>query len=408
MAWTDTLRRVTLPDGRKLIGASFRGVPFFVEDVGRTGGRRAILHEFPLRDEPEIGDNGRQSATFPVTGYVIGDDYVDQRDALIEALEGSSGTGDLALPSYVSTLAICSAMSIRETVTDGRMAVFSLEFIKAPGFSPDSVEAPDLQAHVDEQATAAIAATSADLGTEYDVSGQTAFAVESMETDLVAVATQFGASLEDVVTDIQERARVTADVALLVLQASSLVRQTDQVLVALTDMIDGLSETILSVPGAVADALMEAYATPPVTLAQGDTATRILERANHAAMAAALRRVMVIEAARLLPFVEFATFGEAIASRDSVVDGLDEQAHTAGDAAYPAIINLRAAVLRAVPGDVEYARLVTVERPVAIPSLLLSYQLYGSVEQEADIIERNDPQHPGFMRGTFEVLSDGE
>jgi prophage DNA circulation protein len=64
-------------------------------------------------------------------------------------------------------------------------------------------------------------------------------------------------------------------------------------------------------------------------------------------------------------------------------------------------------VRRAVPGDAVLARLVTVERPVAVPSLLLSYQLYGSVEREAELVDRNRTSHPGFMSGTLQALSDG-
>jgi prophage DNA circulation protein len=64
-------------------------------------------------------------------------------------------------------------------------------------------------------------------------------------------------------------------------------------------------------------------------------------------------------------------------------------------------------VLRAVPGAQAFAEILTVTRNVAIPSLLLAYQLYGSVDLESDIIARNGTRHPGFVAGDLKVLSDG-
>ena len=62
-------------------------------------------------------------------------------------------------------------------------------------------------------------------------------------------------------------------------------------------------------------------------------------------------------------------------------------------------------VLRSVPGNNAFASVITVTRRVAIPSLLLTYQLYGDVDQEADVIARNNVRHPGFIAGDLKVLS---
>jgi prophage DNA circulation protein len=97
---------------------------------------------------------------------------------------------------------------------------------------------------------------------------------------------------------------------------------------------------------------------------------------------------------------------DAMAARDSIAELLDEQAAAAGDTAYPALVDLRSEVLRAVPGASQFARIVTVSRSVPIPSLLLAYQLYGSVDLESDIIARNAIRHPGFVAGDLKVLSD--
>jgi prophage DNA circulation protein len=105
--------------------------------------------------------------------------------------------------------------------------------------------------------------------------------------------------------------------------------------------------------------------------------------------------------------VEYTTHEDATAARDSVADLLDEQMLEAGDTAYPALVELRASVVQAVPGDAELARIETIERPVTVSSILLAYRLYGSTELELDLVARNNPRHPGFMSGTLQVLSHG-
>ena len=129
------------------------------------------------------------------------------------------------------------------------------------------------------------------------------------------------------------------------------------------------------------------------------------ERTNQVEMMAGLRRIIAIEAARLAPMVTFESIEAAQAARDAVAALLEEQAAGAGDTAYPALVTLRSDVLRAVPGTATYARVITVTRRVPVPSLLLAYQLYGSVDQESDIVARNGVRHPGFVAGDLKVLS---
>ncbi|KKK49066.1 hypothetical protein LCGC14_3138830, partial [marine sediment metagenome] len=97
---------------------------------------------------------------------------------------------------------------------------------------------------------------------------------------------------------------------------------------------------------------------------------------------------------------------EGRSKADEIADALDAQAATAGDTVYPLLIHLRARVLRAVPGSAVLARLLTIERPTTVPSLLLSYGLYGDVDREGDVVTRNGVQHPAFVGGTLQVLSD--
>ncbi|MFJ5162219.1 DNA circularization N-terminal domain-containing protein [Pantoea sp. NPDC088449] len=76
MSWIDNLR-----------DASLRGVPFKVDEDEATFGRRMQVHEYPNQDKPCAEDIGRATRRFIVQAYLAGDDYFEQRNNLIEAVE---------------------------------------------------------------------------------------------------------------------------------------------------------------------------------------------------------------------------------------------------------------------------------------------------------------------------------
>lgn len=406
MTWREDLRRVSV-GGRRLVGASFRGATFFVDAAERSGGRRAVVHEFPLRDDPFVEDLGRRARAFRVDGYVIGDDYLAQRDTLLSALEDTAGPGELVHPYHGVRRAVCISVAVRETRSDGGMATFAIEFAEAPAQSLAPSEVVDAAEQVSAGADAAVAATEAELAEQYDPSGLPAFALASASTALVRASQDLATRLAPVISATQELAELTGRVALLTAQASSLVRQPAAILGAFREAITGLVDTAVAAPGAVMDALHATYLADLGALVDATTATRARERANQIALFGALRRVLAIEAARLAPVVSYASIDDALAARDLVAAQLEEQAAAAADTAYPALVDLRSQVLRAVPGGTAFARVVAVTRRAPLPSLLLAYQLYGSVELEADIVARNRIRHPGFVVGDLKALSDG-
>lgn len=408
MTWREDQRRVRITingQPRDLIGASFRGVPFFVDASNRSGGRRVVVHEFPLRADPFVEDLGRRARKFPVTGYVIGDDYLAQRDALMVALEDTDGPGQLIHPYYGSKVAICDTVTVGETSTAGGMATFAVDFVEAPAQAPTPTVDIDPAADVGAGATAAVTAAKVELGEKYSALGLPSSALTSAETAVTSAAAAVQAKLGPVVTVTQELAELNGRVTILTAQAAALVRSPADLFDAFYSTLTGLDGTVEATPGAVMDALMDAYDVDLGPDVPTTTATRQRERANQLALIGALRRALAVEAARLAPLVPYASIEDATAARDRVAGLLEEQALGAGDTAYPALVDLRSQVLRAVPGTKVFARVVTVTRRVAIPSLLLTYQLYGAVDREADVLARNNVRHPGFLAGDLKVLS---
>ncbi|GAC1040826.1 DNA circularization N-terminal domain-containing protein [Rhizobium sp. No.120] len=145
-----------------LLPASFRGAPFHVEGGSKAGGRRAVTHEYPKRDDPYTEDMGRRARKFSISAYVIGDDYFIFRDLLSAALD-TEGGGTLIHPTMGIMNVVCEGYSVSESREEGGMARFEILLVEA-GTSPYTPAAADTQSVTSSAADSAgsAAASAAD------------------------------------------------------------------------------------------------------------------------------------------------------------------------------------------------------------------------------------------------------
>ncbi|MDE1905024.1 MAG: DNA circularization N-terminal domain-containing protein [Rhodospirillales bacterium] len=122
--------------------ASFRGVPFYWDAAEGKGGRRIVVHAFPLRDRPFVEDLGRAPRSFRLRAFVVGDDYADQRDALISACEDYAEPGVLVHPTMGEISCHAGLLSWNESKTEGGWCGLDLEFVRA-GARPSPTGAAD-------------------------------------------------------------------------------------------------------------------------------------------------------------------------------------------------------------------------------------------------------------------------
>lgn len=407
MSYIDSLRRVTMPDGRRMVGAAFRGVPFYVAESERGGGaRRVAIHEFPFRDLPWVDDLGRGARTFRIEGYVLGDDCVEQRNRLQDALENRAEPGELVHPYWGTLHAICTGLGIRESANDGRLVSFSIEFVETPAQFVFLTDQSDPETSIALAADASLAATLAELEAGYDTDGAPSFALDSLEGALVAAAAEVDEALAPITGTTAEMARMKQNIQILTARTSSLVTSPADAANAFRNTFGALVETALDAPFAVMGALLDAYSFDAGVRPPSTTSTRRREQANWDALTQALRSVLVIEAARLAPLAEFATYDDAVSARDRITGLIDELSVSAGDATFLALGELRSLLTQHVPGERDLARAIVVRYPAAVPSLVIAHRAHGSVEHEAEIIARNRIRHPGFVAGSIEVLID--
>lgn len=119
MAWFDQLKP-----------ASFRNVAFQVDTIDVTAGDNTVLREYPFQDLPTVFRMGEGVEEFKFAAYVIGDDYISQRDALRQVL---TGEGVLIHPTAGAVrVYVVGKYTIKENPTaEGGMARFDLTFVRA-------------------------------------------------------------------------------------------------------------------------------------------------------------------------------------------------------------------------------------------------------------------------------------
>lgn len=120
MPWLDRYRQ-----------ASFRGVEFEVDShEADIAGRRGQTHQYPGRDEPFDEDLGRALKEFEIEGYIVGDDYMDRRDALEEVCD-RPGAGLLVHPYLGRRRVRCRRFRVIERTSEGRMCTLRLRLVEA-------------------------------------------------------------------------------------------------------------------------------------------------------------------------------------------------------------------------------------------------------------------------------------
>lgn len=124
MSWKAGLRR-----------ASLGGVQFHTRDRSFKTGRSLHVHEYPKRDEPFTEDMGRDTRKWTVDAYVIGDDYMSRRDALIAVCEREG------VQSYTdhwgrSARVRVESCDLKEQSDEGRMCRFSIALVEPGSIGP--------------------------------------------------------------------------------------------------------------------------------------------------------------------------------------------------------------------------------------------------------------------------------
>ena len=385
--------------------ASFRGARFEVDEVEASGGRRVVLHEYPLRDTPYSEDLGRRAREFSVRGYIIQGrtyDYASARADVLKALE-AYGPGELVHPWHGEVNVVVDDYRLRESMERGGLLELDIRFREAGQLANPT-------ASVDTAKGVASAASSARQALKNNF--LSAFAPALDEIDKVVTALNDAASLTMEYLGLPQSL-----IAEGLAYVQSLIATPAAFFDALVGLFGGLlgnengnesGEKALAapVPDASSGIVSGEGAAPLESILGGSVViTTEAERVIRDTVA----QVVVIEAAASTAHTEYATADDALADRDAVVEGLDTIEPAADDAVFPGLAELRRAVVTDLTTrGAELPRVRSVTLPGTVPALVAAYRIHADAGRADEIVSRNRIRHPGRVPGgtPLEVLSE--
>lgn len=405
MAWRDDYRP-----------GAFRGVPFHLKTSSATGGRRTVLNEFPLRDEPFTEDMGRRGRQYQLSMTVIGTDYMSQRDRLIEALE-TAGPGTLMHPFRGELyVAVMGDYSCEESTEQGGLARISATFVEAGAKpQPGSQQA---QGSLGNAAADAVQADAvAEFEEEFSIVGFASFVTDEAIDSLQAASQSIreAGGFSQTVGDFGVKfRRLTSSFQQLVLAPGNLAGETLGVIRSLSN---GTSDPLQALKAQMAlfglgnkakrVSNNNGYQAPArAQVASNQKAIhRLVERAALGeAVRLAVSKPNTVSATNPVAGIGYDSRDQAAQIRDQLLNELDRQQLDASPARYRLLARLSAALVGELNGRA--ASLVPVTRitpPVTVPALLLAQRLYGDARQAEQLVMRNRLSHPGFVPGGVEL-----
>lgn len=385
--------------------ASFRGARFEVDEVEASGGRRVVLHEYPLRDTPYSEDLGRRAREFSVRGYIIQGrtyDYASARADVLKALE-AYGPGELVHPWHGEVNVVVDDYRLRESMERGGLLELDIRFREAGQLANPTASA-------DTAKGVASAASSARQALKN--SFLSAFAPALDEIDKAVTALNDAASLAMEYLGLPQSL-----IAEGLAYVQSLIATPAAFFDALVGLFGGLlgnengtesGEKALAAP--VPDAsfsIASREGTAPLESILGGSAVITTEAGR--VIRHTVAQVVVIEAAASTAHAEYATADDALADRDAVVEGLDTIEPAADDAVFLGLAELRRAVVTDLTTrGAELPRVRSVTLPGTVPALVAAYRIHADAGRADEIVSRNRIRHPGRVPGgtPLEVLSE--
>lgn len=422
---------------------SFRGVPFHVEESQAKLGRRVEVHEYPLQDDPWAEDLGRKAREFTLEVFVVGVNYHQVRDQLINAID-QKGPGTLIHPRLGSMrVQMTENCRWRESTREGGMAEFTLAYVEAGERQFPATQA-DTVTNVQTAVNSGLTALQTDVSKQFSVAGRPQFvfddalngartglgvirsAVSAVNAfkrdDVLGLIDALSLSLPTQLADIWQlsgevintQREVFALLAKDTHTTPAAVTSHSAVTVSTRKNSDALVVPV-SLSDRISDSFAELPAVPVPTPSRQQQADNRQALARLYTVSASLLSVQtVVELSEAIGVESneqspFDSYDHAIAVRDQLMSNLDTIADTASDNLYTAIRDLQAELLRHIDAHGFKLERIRYHHPMAeLPSLVLAHNLYGDATRSADIVRRNRVRHPGFVQaGTDLEVLDG-
>ena len=383
----------------KIQPASFRGVRFGVLDAETTFGRRNVLHEYPLQDEPYSEDLGRKAREFNISAYVIGDDYMSSRDALMDAIENNKEPGTLEHPTLGIKTVIPTACRVIYKSGEGRIEYFSLSFVEA-GEKKYPTSLIDTSVFANLFASESLSAYSGSFSDNFITQGLPDFLssgalknLESLNTLLDNLRNFGGGGLDGDFANSLDSFKSSAPVQ---------VTEPKALGDSIVDMTSRLRTASKSPEQAIElQKRLYTYGDDFKSVPQ-NTTLRQIEANNQEELVGLVKNASVSQMMIASSEAEFASRQDALKVRDEIDKRASERllvlANNFDDKPYLAMLKARNGMIRDInsrAGSLKDIRIIRVKD--SMPALAQAYATYGDAKRDEELIKRNRIRNPVFI-----------
>lgn len=391
--------------------ASYKGMPFQVEEDSEEGGRRKAVHQYPGRDDPFIEDMGEDKRDFSVTAYVASD-AADTDAAGVIAICAQPGAGMLVLPAHGPIKVQCTTFKRKRSKDKHGFIALELAFIRdgAASALPSVrslanlvfVAADAMQAALAVLCTAAIVAR-----------GQADYVVSAAVSAVQDTALLFEDIRTSAPTDTAVSATMRVAIHALHDDAQNLIHRLTGVDPDLGNRIAAISRGLgdgLAAPAARGAFLPLLDMLPPLVVDPAGTMSAQAATGNANAIRAVARLcALTVAAESIARDAGIADRPSGITLRADLTELFD--AEIAGlDMANADVID-GAQALRGSAVDylsrliLDLAPVISAASNLPLPSLLWAWRLYADPSRGAELVARNKVAHPSFMPLEIEALA---
>ena len=388
----------------RLQEGSFRGVPFFIDTSELSGGRRAVSHEFPDRDTPFAEDVGRKARSFPITGHILGDNYFLLRDRLIAACD-QRGPGELIHPYHGSRNVQLTEFSVAESTTEGRIATFSFTFIEAGTFKFPTIGEDRANTLLGFSAES-LENAKADFDKKFSVTKLPGFAVEKARSGVRAAADAFDSATSGIATSADDIANLAFSTRNLIAEVSDLIQKPADLANRLLNSLSLLSTVSFDLNEALkAYETLFGFDSDLDDIPNLGTSTRTQQKINEDALNDLIRRGAIIRSTEDVLGSIFFSVDDALNKRIELSRLIEDQIKdTDDDAFFQSMRDLNAVLVESLPDiETDLPSIIKFTPRITLPSLVIVHDLFDSLDNEQDLIDRNNIRHPGFVPGAKEL-----
>lgn len=372
--------------------SSFRGYKFFIQSYESTFGRKSVEHEFPLQDIAVSQDFGRLKRTYSIEAYVLGDDYLLQRDLLIQACE-VAGPGSLYHPYYGLLNVIAKPVKVREVNSETRICYLSFEFIEVKENLLNPIRIIDPKSNLLSIQSSVM-----------DAANQAFLKVYKIVNAPFAVVKQANRALSSAFSIIEGSKKLASSFPEFQRELKKAKDGIVRLLFSPVEMSKFLIDLVSF--GSDSDTYDEASADKKfkelIAMGKSIPVTTQQTESPSDSINLFMKQISVISAANFVISFPYSSYDQAVLVRNTVVDEINNIILTIGidDNLYSDFQDLREAVVR-YNNEVasNLSQLVSLEIPISLPAIVLSNDLYGVTDKEQDILNRNEVDHPGFIPG---------